>query len=67
MGVGAAHPTRGFITMTTHQKAARDYTIDLMERVLACYARQATPYSKWEYDRIQAFKAELKKRRKAMA
>jgi hypothetical protein len=53
--------------MTTHQKAARDYTIDLMERVLACYARQATPYSKWEYERIQAFKAELKKRRKAMA
>jgi hypothetical protein len=53
--------------MTTHQKAARDYTIDLMERVLAAYAKRLVPYSKWEYDRIQAFKAELKKRRKAMA
>jgi len=51
--------------MTTHQKAARDYTIDLMERILGDYAKR-TNYSKWEVERIAAFKAEMKRRRKAM-
>jgi hypothetical protein len=65
MGVGAAHPTRGFITMTTHQKAARDYTLDLMERILGDYAKRAN-YTRWEIERITAFKTEMKRRRKAM-
>jgi len=52
--------------MTAHEKAARDYTLDTMERIVAELVKKPRR-SGWENERMKAFKNEMKRRRKAMA